>query len=84
MSGGEMQGASDGRNQDSRRRKDPSDQPEFFLRIVTPSGLEFGWPVSKGSIGYKVAEEIVALAEPAPKGSKRAKAAGGGGDGVQA
>ena len=39
--------------------------PEFFLRIVTPSGLEFGWPVSKGSIGYKVAEEIVALAEPA-------------------
>jgi hypothetical protein len=25
--------------------------PEFFLRIVTPSGLEFGWPVSKGSIG---------------------------------
>src|SRR5215208_1556581 len=58
--------------------------PEFFLRIVTPSGLEFGWPVSKGSIGYKVAEEIVALAEPAPKGSKRAKAAGGGGDGVQA
>ena len=47
--------------------------PEFFLRIVTPSGLEFGWPVTKGSIGYKVAEEIVALAEPAPKGSKRAK-----------
>ena len=46
---------------------------EFFLRIVTPSGLEFGWPVTKGSIGYKVAEEIVALAEPAPKGSKRAK-----------
>ena len=56
--------------------------PEFFLRIVTPSGLEFGWPVTKGSIGYKVAEEIVALAEPAPKGSN-AKAAGGGGDGVQ-
>ena len=56
--------------------------PEFFLRIVTPSGLEFGWPVSKGSIGYKVAEEIVALAEPqngsmAPaKGSKRAKRGG--------
>ena len=58
--------------------------PEFFLRIVTPSGLEFGWPVTKGSIGYKVAEEILALAEPAPKGSKRAKASGGGGDGVQA
>ena len=56
--------------------------PEFFLRIVTPSGLEFGWPVTKGSIGYKVAEEIVALAEPAPKGSN-AKAAGGGGNGVQ-
>ena len=35
--------------------------PELFLRIVTPSGLEFGWPVHKGSIGYKVAEEIVAL-----------------------
>ena len=56
--------------------------PEFFLRIVTPSGLEFGWPVTKGSIGYKVAEEIVALAEPqngstAPaKGSKRAKRGG--------
>jgi len=55
--------------------------PELFLRIVTPSGLEFGWPVSKGSIGYKVAEEIVALAEPAANGStarakgwKRAKA----------
>ena len=53
--------------------------PELFLRIVTPSGLEFGWPVSKGSIGYKVAEEIVALAEPAngsmapATGSKRAK-----------
>ena len=29
-------------------------------------------------------KSIVALAEPAPKGSKRAKAAGGGGDGVQA
>jgi hypothetical protein len=39
--------------------------PELFLRIVTPSGLEFGWPVSKGSIGYKVAEEIVALADSA-------------------
>jgi hypothetical protein len=36
--------------------------PELFLRIVTPSGLEFGWPVVRGSIGYKVAEEIVALA----------------------
>jgi hypothetical protein len=53
--------------------------PELFLRIVTPSGLEFGWPVIKGSIGYKVAGEILALAEPqngsmAPaKGSKRAK-----------
>jgi hypothetical protein len=53
--------------------------PELFLRIVAPSGLEFGWPVIKGSIGYKVAEEIVALAEPAndsmtpAKGSKRAK-----------
>jgi hypothetical protein len=53
--------------------------PELFLRIVTPSGLEFGWPVHKGSIGYKVAEEIVALAEPAKgstapaKVSKRAK-----------
>ena len=55
--------------------------PEFFLRIVTPSGLEFGWPVTKGSIGYKVAEEIVALAEPAPKGSnvqKRQEEAGMG------
>jgi hypothetical protein len=25
--------------------------PELFLRIVTPSGLEFGWPVTKGTIG---------------------------------
>jgi hypothetical protein len=52
--------------------------PELFLRIVTPSGLEFGWPVIRGSIGYKAAEEIVALAEPADgkahaKGAKPAK-----------
>ena len=50
-----------------------SQPPEYFLRIVTPSGLEFGWPVTKGSIGYKVAEEIVALAEPAPRGVKACK-----------
>ena len=49
--------------------------PEFFLRIVTPSGLEFGWPVTKGSIGYKVAEEIVALSAPADGSMAHAKGA---------
>ena len=38
--------------------------PELFLRIVTPSGLEFGWPVTKGTIGYQVAQEIAALGKP--------------------
>jgi hypothetical protein len=36
--------------------------PELFLRIITPSGREFGWPVHAGTIGYKVAEEIAGLA----------------------
>ena len=55
------------RNQNSRRRNDPRvtcRPPELFLRIVTPSGLEFGWPVHKGWIGYKVAEEIVGPPRP--------------------
>ena len=26
--------------------------PELFLRIITPSGREFGWPVLAGTIGY--------------------------------
>jgi len=47
--------------------------PELFLRIVTPSGLEFGWPVHKGAIGYKVAEEIVALSAPANGSMAHAK-----------
>jgi hypothetical protein len=38
--------------------------PELFLRVVTPSGLEFGWPVTKGTIGYAVAQEIATLAKP--------------------
>src|SRR5215217_3460093 len=25
--------------------------PELFLRIITPSGREFGWPVHAGTIG---------------------------------
>jgi len=36
----------------------------FFLRIVTPSVLEFGCPVNEGSIGYNVAEGMVGLAAP--------------------
>jgi hypothetical protein len=82
MSGGDAQGASNGRNQNARRCKDRSDRQAAgaLPEDIRPSGLEFGWPVHKGSIGYKVAEEIVALAEPAAngstapaKGSKRAK-----------
>ena len=70
-----MQGASDGqiRTPEGVMIRVTSRPPEFFLRIVTPSGLGLGWPVTKGSIGYKVAEEIVALGEPAPKGSERAR-----------
>jgi hypothetical protein len=36
--------------------------PELFLRIITPSGREFGWPVHAGTIGYDVAKEIAGLA----------------------
>jgi hypothetical protein len=35
--------------------------PELFLRIITPSGREFGWPVHAGTIGYDVAKEIAGL-----------------------
>src|SRR3954447_23558859 len=36
--------------------------PELFLRIITPSGREFGWPAQAGTIGYDVAKEIAGLA----------------------
>lgn len=49
--------------------------PELFLQIVTPAGLEFGWPVNKNTIGYQVAEEIAVLGKPGgatvPKRSKQ-------------
>ena len=35
--------------------------PELFLRIITPSGREFGWPVHAGTIGYDVAKEIAGV-----------------------
>jgi hypothetical protein len=47
--------------------------PELFLRIVTPSGLEFGWPVTKGTIGYRVAQEIATLAGNASDSPSRAQ-----------
>ena len=36
--------------------------PELFLRVITPSGREFGRPVHAGTIGYDVAKEVVGLA----------------------
>src|SRR5215207_3111820 len=55
---------------------------ELFLRITTPSGREFGWPVHAGTIGYDVAKEIAGLAsegEPVSlsDGRKRKSAAQG-------
>ena len=56
--------------------------PELFLRIITPSGREFGWPVHAGTIGYDVAKEVAGLAsegEPVSlsDGRKRKSAAQG-------
>ena len=56
--------------------------PELFLRIITPSGREFGWPVHAGTIGYDVAKEIAGLASEGESvslsdGRKRKSAAQG-------